>query len=125
MPSTALQLNPVRLRARTQLGLFFAAYLLYTAGRWVVNAELGQATEHPRWIVRHEEDLGLAAGLGAAVAGYLVGRAIQRIRLALEGPLDAERDLAAVGFVADRHGLGPLLDRCDPDVPPRRPQPVR
>jgi two-component system, NarL family, response regulator DesR len=38
------------------------------------------------------------------------------IRLALEGLLDGEPDLAAVGFAADRHGLEPLLDRCDPDL---------
>ena len=71
MSATAVVLNPVRLRARTQLGLFFGAYLLYTAGRWVTNAQLDQATQHARWIVRQEERLGLAVEL--AIQDALAG----------------------------------------------------
>ena len=51
--------------------LFFAAYLLYTAGRWVTNAQLDQATQHARWIVRQEERLGLAGEL--AIQDALAG----------------------------------------------------
>ena len=71
MSSTALLSHPVRLRARTQLALFFAAYLLYTAGRWVTHAQLDQATQHARWIVRQEERLGLAVEL--AIQDALAG----------------------------------------------------
>ena len=52
------------MRARTQLWLFGAAYLLYTAGRWLTNAELGHATDHAEWIVRLEERLGVAVEHG-------------------------------------------------------------
>ena len=34
------------MRARSQLLIFLAAYLVYTAGRWLTNADLGPATEH-------------------------------------------------------------------------------
>jgi hypothetical protein len=48
------------LRARSQLGLFLAAYLLYTAGRWVTAGDLDAATEHADWIMRTEERFGVA-----------------------------------------------------------------
>ena len=38
------------------------------------------------------------------------------MRVALQGLLDGQPDLVAVGFAADRHGLEPLPYRCDPDV---------
>jgi hypothetical protein len=46
--------------ARSQLGLFLGAYLLYTAGRWVTVADLGPATEHAEWIMDTERQFGLA-----------------------------------------------------------------
>jgi membrane-associated phospholipid phosphatase len=45
--------------ARSQLGLFLGAYLLYTAGRWVTVADLGPATEHAEWIMSTEQRLGV------------------------------------------------------------------
>jgi membrane-associated phospholipid phosphatase len=59
------------LRARSELGLFLAAYLLYTAGRWLTAAELAPATEHAEWILSAEGDLGLAVerSIQEALAG--------------------------------------------------------
>jgi PAP2 superfamily len=47
-------------RARTQLGLFLGAYLVYTAGRWLTVSDLAPATDHAEWIMSTERDLGLA-----------------------------------------------------------------
>jgi DNA-binding NarL/FixJ family response regulator len=49
----------VVMRTRTQLGVFLAAYLVYVTGRWVAAGDIGPATEHARWIVDLERDLGV------------------------------------------------------------------
>ena len=46
--------------ARTELGLFLGAYLLYTAGRWVTVADIGPATDHAEWIMSTERTFGVA-----------------------------------------------------------------
>jgi membrane-associated phospholipid phosphatase len=48
------------MRPRAQLALFLAAYLLYTAGRWVTAGDLDSATDHAQWIMDAEDDLGIA-----------------------------------------------------------------
>jgi membrane-associated phospholipid phosphatase len=55
-----LSLPNVAGRARSQLGLFLGAYLVYTAGRWLTVSDLAPATEHAEWIMSTERDLGLA-----------------------------------------------------------------
>jgi membrane-associated phospholipid phosphatase len=45
---------------RTELLLFGAAYLVYTAARWVFVGDLGEAREHARWIFELERDAGIA-----------------------------------------------------------------
>src|SRR5918999_2931213 len=46
--------------ARTQIGLFLLAYLVYSAARWVAVGDLGAAQDHAAWIVDLEQDLGVA-----------------------------------------------------------------
>jgi len=46
--------------ARVQIGVFLLAYLVYSAARWVMVGDLGQAQEHAMWIVDLEQDLGVA-----------------------------------------------------------------
>jgi len=69
-PSSAptLSLSP---RARKQIGLFFLAYLVYSAARWVMTGDLATARDHAEWIVGVEEDLGVAveASLQTALTG--------------------------------------------------------
>jgi membrane-associated phospholipid phosphatase len=48
------------MRARTQLGLFLAAYVVYDLGRWVAHGEIGPATDHAHWILDLERGLGVA-----------------------------------------------------------------
>ena len=45
---------------RTELLVFGAAYLFYTAARWVFVGDLGEAREHARWIFELERDMGIA-----------------------------------------------------------------
>jgi membrane-associated phospholipid phosphatase len=40
--------------------LFGAAYLVYTAARWIFVGDLGEAREHARWIFELERDAGIA-----------------------------------------------------------------
>jgi membrane-associated phospholipid phosphatase len=47
------------MRGRRQLALFGAAYVVYTVGRWLTNGDLAAATEHARWIIDLERDLGV------------------------------------------------------------------
>ena len=37
--------------ARTQIGLFLLAYLVYSAARWVMVGDLASAQDHAEWIV--------------------------------------------------------------------------
>jgi membrane-associated phospholipid phosphatase len=45
---------------RTELLLFFAAYVVYNVARWVFVGDLGEAKEHARWIFDLEQDAGVA-----------------------------------------------------------------
>jgi membrane-associated phospholipid phosphatase len=47
------------LRGRRELWLFVAAYLVYTASRWVFAGEMGPATDNAEWIIGLERDTGL------------------------------------------------------------------
>jgi hypothetical protein len=57
--------------ARTQIGLFLLAYLVYSAARWVAVGDLGAAQDHAAWIVDLEQDLGVAteASVQEALSG--------------------------------------------------------
>ncbi len=57
--------------ARTQLGIIAAAYLLYSAARWVTVGDLPTAQEHAEWILSLEHDLGVA--VEHSVQGALTG----------------------------------------------------
>jgi hypothetical protein len=46
--------------ARTQIGLFGLAYLLYSAARWLTVGDLPSAQAHAAWIVHTEQQLGVA-----------------------------------------------------------------
>jgi hypothetical protein len=46
--------------ARTQVGLFLLAYLVYSAARWLMVGDLATAQDHAAWIVELEDDLGVA-----------------------------------------------------------------
>src|SRR3954449_3138966 len=46
--------------ARTQIGLFGLAYLLYSAARWVTVGDLPSAQAHAAWILDLEHRLGVA-----------------------------------------------------------------
>ena len=46
--------------ARTQIGLFLLAYLVYSAARWLTVGDLGPAQDHANWIVHSERTLGVA-----------------------------------------------------------------
>src|SRR3954447_7060370 len=47
--------------ARTQIGLFGLAYLLYSAARWVTVGDVPSAQAHALWILHAERHLGVAA----------------------------------------------------------------
>lgn len=57
--------------ARTQIGLFLLAYLVYSAARWVAVGDLASAQDHAAWIVNLEQDLGVASE--ASVQNALTG----------------------------------------------------
>ena len=48
--SSVLRL-PFSPRARTQIGLFLLAYLVYSAARFVTIGDLASATDNAHWIV--------------------------------------------------------------------------
>jgi membrane-associated phospholipid phosphatase len=48
------------MRARTQFGLFLAAYVLYDVARWITVGEITPATEHAHWVLDLERSLGVA-----------------------------------------------------------------
>jgi hypothetical protein len=50
-----------RTGARTQVGLFLLAYLVYSAARWIAVGDLSAAQDHAAWIVDLEQDLGVAS----------------------------------------------------------------
>jgi membrane-associated phospholipid phosphatase len=45
---------------RTELPLFLAAYLVYTAARWLFVGDLGEARDHARSIYEFEQTIGIA-----------------------------------------------------------------
>jgi hypothetical protein len=47
--------------ARTQVGLFLLAYLVYSAARWMMVGDLATAQDHAAWIIDLEQDLGVAS----------------------------------------------------------------
>jgi hypothetical protein len=57
--------------ARTQIGLFLLAYLVYSAARWLMVGDLASAQDHAAWIVDLEHDLGVATE--ASVQDALTG----------------------------------------------------
>jgi membrane-associated phospholipid phosphatase len=63
---------------RTELLLFGAAYLVYTAARWIFVGDLAEAREHARWIFELERDAGVAVegsvqrALDSGVASWLL-----------------------------------------------------
>lgn len=48
------------MRARTQLGLFLAAYVLYDLARWITVGHVTPATDHAHWVLDAERSFGLA-----------------------------------------------------------------
>ena len=48
------------MRARTQLALFGAAYVLYDLARWITVGDVGAATEHAHWVLDAERTFGVA-----------------------------------------------------------------
>jgi hypothetical protein len=69
--ATRIRVTP---RARTQIGIFVFAYVLYSAARWLTVGDLGVAKAHAEWIVHLERHLGVAseASVQDAVDGTLV-----------------------------------------------------
>jgi hypothetical protein len=57
--------------ARTQIGIFLFAYLLYSAARWLTIGDLGTAKANANWIVDLEHGLGVASE--ASVQDALTG----------------------------------------------------
>ncbi|HWK29699.1 MAG TPA: phosphatase PAP2 family protein [Solirubrobacter sp.] len=62
---------PFSARARTQVGLFLFAYLLYSAARFVTIGDLGAARAHAAWIVSLEQTFGV--GVEASVQAAFTG----------------------------------------------------
>src|SRR5688500_19232669 len=49
-----------RRRWQVELRMFLAAYLVYTAARWIFVGDLGDAKAHARWIYDLEQHAGMA-----------------------------------------------------------------
>jgi len=64
----SVRLSPA---ARTQIGIFLLAYLLYSAARFVTIGDLPSAKDHAAWIVDLERRLGV--GFEASVQEALTG----------------------------------------------------
>jgi membrane-associated phospholipid phosphatase len=62
---------PFSRRARTQIGLFIFAYLVYSAARFVTIGDLSSAKDHADWIVGLEGSLGV--GVEESVQHALTG----------------------------------------------------
>src|SRR3954452_17300040 len=61
LPSSLTRIRPrVSPAARTQIGLFGLAYLLYSAARWLTVGDLPSAQAHAAWIAHTEQQLGVA-----------------------------------------------------------------
>jgi hypothetical protein len=59
-PSSSVLRLRVSPSARTQIGLFGFAYLLYSAARWLTVGDLPSAQAHAGWILHTEQHLGVA-----------------------------------------------------------------
>jgi membrane-associated phospholipid phosphatase len=81
-----LSITAQPMRARSQLLLFLAAYLLYTAGRWVTAGDLDTATDHAQWIMDAEDDLGVGVerSVQDALTGGLVSWLFSNLYLAAQ-----------------------------------------
>jgi hypothetical protein len=55
------------MRARTQLGLFAAAYLLYLIGRWVTGGDMDAALDHAAWVIDFEGGVGMERAVQRAL----------------------------------------------------------
>src|SRR3954451_10748870 len=61
LPSSLTRIRPrISPSARTQIGLFGLAYLLYSAARWVTVGDLPSAQAHAQWILHAERHVGVA-----------------------------------------------------------------
>jgi len=69
-PSSVLRL-PFSPRARTQIGLFLLAYLVYSAARFVTVGNLASAKDNAHWIVHLQNSLHI--GVEASVQNALDG----------------------------------------------------
>ena len=67
-PSSVLRL-PFSPRARTQIGLFLLAYLVYSAARFVTIGDLSSAKDNAHWIVNLQNSLHI--GVESSVQGAL------------------------------------------------------
>jgi hypothetical protein len=74
LPRQATLRLPFSPRARTQIGLFLLAYLVYSLGRWVTVGDLPTATANAHWILDLEHDLGVASE--AAIQQGLTGTVV-------------------------------------------------
>jgi PAP2 superfamily len=59
--SSAARIAAPSAGARTQIGLFLLAYLIYSAARWLMVGDLASAQDHAAWIIDLEQDLGVAS----------------------------------------------------------------
>ena len=84
-PSTTRRIRVSR-RARIQIGIFFLAYLLYSAARWVTVGDLASARAHAEWIVHLEDHLGIAdeASVQRALSGTWVIWVLNHLYLAAQ-----------------------------------------
>jgi hypothetical protein len=57
------------MRARTQVGLFLAAYLLYDLARWVTVGDVSPALHNAQWVIDTEHTLGI--GIESSVQNAL------------------------------------------------------
>ena len=114
--------------ARSQIGLFLLAYLVYSAARWLMAGDLASAQDHAAWIVDLEKNLGVdsEASVQDALTGtwalWLLNHAYIAAQLiVVPGVLiflyrRSQRDLPAAAQHDPRHlaDLGARSTRCSP-----------
>jgi hypothetical protein len=81
-PTSALRL-PFSRRARTQIGLFFLAFVVYTIARFFTIGDLSDATANAHWIVdlQNSVGVGVESSLQNAVDGTWVLWVLNRLYL--------------------------------------------
>jgi membrane-associated phospholipid phosphatase len=74
------------MRARTQLALFGAAYVLYDLARWITVGHVGPATEHAHWVLDLERTYGFAVerSVQGALSGGVVMWLLSNVYLAAQ-----------------------------------------